>query len=114
MAQRFFEEPILNSPYQYPHRHWVLDEGQPTDATVDRRRKSSFITPIPKSNPKRGRTKAKQTSLGFDRVDELSDDAQQYAVSQRINEMRREIERWRQLPQDRWGVTPSTARLLAH
>lgn len=113
MTQRFFEEPILNSPYEYPDRHWVLDGGQPTDAIVNTRRASSFVTPIPKSNPRRGRAKAKQTSFGFDRVDDLSDDGQQYAVSQRINEMRREIERWRRLPQEKWGVTPPTARLLA-
>ena len=26
----FFEQPILNSPYEYPDRHWELDnEGQP-------------------------------------------------------------------------------------
>ena len=114
MNQRFFEEPILNSPYDYPGRHWVLDGGQPTDAIVNGRRVSSFVTPIPKSNPRRARAKAKQTTFGFDRVDDFSDDVQQYAVSQRINEMRQEIERWRQLPQEKWGVTPPTARLLAH
>ena len=32
MSERFFERPILNSPYAYPGRHWELDEtGQPTD-----------------------------------------------------------------------------------
>lgn len=30
MSETFFERPILNSPYEYPRRHWELDEdGQP-------------------------------------------------------------------------------------
>lgn len=32
----FFDEPILNSPYDYPGRHWRLDEsGQPTGQIVE-------------------------------------------------------------------------------
>jgi len=27
MNTRFFERPILNSPYEYPGRHWALDEN---------------------------------------------------------------------------------------
>ena len=31
MSDRFFEAPILNSPYEYPGQHWELDESrQPT------------------------------------------------------------------------------------
>ena len=31
MDSQFFEKPILNSPYDYPARHWELDKtGQPT------------------------------------------------------------------------------------
>lgn len=30
MDNRFFEQPILNSPYEYPSRYWELDKrGQP-------------------------------------------------------------------------------------
>ena len=32
MTETFFERPILNSPYEPPHRHWDLDaDGQPTN-----------------------------------------------------------------------------------
>jgi type III restriction enzyme len=32
MADSFFEQPILNSPYEIPTRHHDLDkDGQPTD-----------------------------------------------------------------------------------
>lgn len=45
---RFFDAPILNSPYAYPDRHWELDErGQPTQAILDKRRPAQFFTPIP-------------------------------------------------------------------
>lgn len=48
MSERFFEDPILNSPYERPTRHWELDEeGIPTQRIVKRRRKSRLITPIP-------------------------------------------------------------------
>lgn len=35
MFNDFFEQPILNSPYEYPSRHWELDEeGSPTSCTT--------------------------------------------------------------------------------
>ena len=49
MTDTFFSAPILNSPYEYPAKHWELDEqGQPTGKVEDGRRKASFVTPIPK------------------------------------------------------------------
>ena len=63
MEQRFFEQPILNSPYEYPARHWELDENrQPTNRIVERRRTVSFITPIPAARKRR----AKQQEMVFD------------------------------------------------
>lgn len=36
MDSHFFEKPILNSPHDYPGRHWALDaNGQPTQRIVD-------------------------------------------------------------------------------
>ena len=49
MENQFFSQPILNSPYEYPMRHWELDkDGQPTQQIIERRRSAEFITPIPK------------------------------------------------------------------
>ena len=46
----FFEHPILNSPYEYPARHWELDaNGHPTQRLAETRRTAQFITPIPRS-----------------------------------------------------------------
>jgi len=49
MNNLFFEHPVINSPYQYPARHWELDDqGQPTQKILETRRSAKFITPIPK------------------------------------------------------------------
>ena len=43
MENRFFEKPILNSPYEYPVQHWELDaEGQPTQRIIQGRRRAEF------------------------------------------------------------------------
>ena len=57
----FFEQPILNSPYERPRRHWELDEGRPTHRIVENRREASFITPIPK--PRRLQRGQRQLAL---------------------------------------------------
>ena len=44
MTDRFFERPILNSPYEYPSRHCELDEsGQPTSPRPSNRPSSGRI-----------------------------------------------------------------------
>ena len=32
----FFEQPILNSPYEAPRRHWELEDEQPTGKTIEK------------------------------------------------------------------------------
>lgn len=110
----FFDHPILNSPYDYPQRHWELDAtGQPTQRIIDFRRKAEFITPIPK--PKKQKPVQKQLSLGIDEGKGLSDDNQQYDLTSLINEVREHVDRWRTLPNpNQWQVTPETARLLQY
>ncbi len=105
----FFDKPILNSPYEYPDRHWELDNrGQPTQQFVNHRRMAEFITPIPK--PKGAQ---QQTALDLDDTDDLSTENQRYEIA-RINTVRRQVDEWRRLPQNLWKVTPETARLLNH
>ena len=66
MDNPFFSHPILNSPYEYPSRHWELDDsGQLTNRILDARRRVSFISPIPKPRKRRGAA-AEQASLVFD------------------------------------------------
>jgi len=114
MSNPFFEHPILNSPYNYPVRHWELDdEGQPTQRIIENRRRAEFITPIPKPKKRRGLTE--QQHLVFDEGKGLSTEAQQYEQTSLINAVRQEVDKWRTLPNpNTWQVTPETARLLQH
>jgi type III restriction enzyme len=110
----FFDHPILNSPYSYPERHWELDaQGQPTQKILERRRRAEFITPIPK--PRKRKSSAVQQEIVFDEGKGLSTKAQQYDPTSVINQLRQQVDQWRNLPNPSdWHVTPETARLLQH
>ncbi len=114
MANPFFEQPILNSPYECPGRHWELDaQGQPTQKILDERRRAEFITPIPK--PKKRKKSSKQQEIVFDEGVGLSTQEQQYDPTSIINEVRGHVNQWRSWPNpSEWQVTPETARLLQH
>jgi hypothetical protein len=63
LANPFFDQPILNPPYDSPLRYWELDEnGQPTQDIIEKRRPAEFITPIPK--PKQRKSSVKQSEIG--------------------------------------------------
>ena len=112
MSQAFYERPILNSPYAYPGRHWKLDaRGQPTDEIVASRRTAEFISPVPATKAQSGKPTQLRLALG---EKALSTAEQQYNPYPVINRIRREVDRWRELPEAEWGVTPETARLLRH
>lgn len=103
----FFDKPILNSPYDYPGRHWSLDEsGHPTGQIVDTRRKTKLITPVPK--PRR-----RDRERGLDMETEGGVGAT-YDPMPIIGEIRRHVDQWRECAPKDWGVTPETARLLDH
>jgi type III restriction enzyme len=114
MSNPFFDHPILNSPYQYPMRHWELDEaGQPTQRIIEARRGAKFITPIPK--PKKRKAVAAQPGFAFDDDKGLSTKKQKYDPNPFIDEVRSRLDSWRSLPNpNQWQVTPETARLLRH
>ena len=111
MSESFFEQPILNSPYEYPGRHWELEDGQPTDRIVEKRRRADFITPIPKGRKQKS---SPQQEMIFDVGKGLSTEKQQYDATSVINAVRRHVDDWRTWPVDKWRVTPETQRLLQH
>ena len=83
MSNQFFEQPILNSPYAYPGRHWELDaDGQPTNIITESRRKSAFITPVPKPKKRRRGDGQKQVDLMFAEPEGISTSEQQYDPKQ--------------------------------
>jgi type III restriction enzyme len=113
MSNPFFDQPILNSPYTCPARHWELDgSGQPTQVIKETRRRADFVTPIPK--PRKQKGVESQASFVFDEGQGLSTEKQQYDHTAVINAVRMEVDKWRMLPQSAWRVTPETARLLQH
>ncbi|MEN9689284.1 MAG: hypothetical protein RI998_1281 [Pseudomonadota bacterium] len=109
MSNPFFDQPILNSPYNVPQLHWELDShGQPTHQVVRTRRLAKFITPIPKA--KYRHTAQDELDIGTD----VSIDDQRYHASI-INGVRSEVDKWRHISNpNEWGVTPETAILLKH
>src|SRR5262249_24586435 len=105
MDNRFFERPILNSPYEPPARHWELDaEGQPTQQIIESRRKAEFVSPIPK--PRKRKATAQQELEIEDRDPQ---ETQKYNPTPVINELRYHVDQWRRLPNPTdWSVTPET------
>jgi type III restriction enzyme len=114
VTNTFFEKPILNSPYDYPSKHWELDKsGQPTQKILNSRRSVELITPIPQ--PKKRKVSPQQQALLFEDELGLSSEKQQYDPTPIINELRRTVDAWRNMPNPNdWLVTPETARLLEH
>ncbi len=117
MDNLFFTQPILNSPYKQPSRHWELDkEGQPTQQIIERRRGAEFITPIPKPKKRKtGKTGGTQIAMVLDEGKGLSTSDQQYDPTGNINLIRSFVDQWRMIPDPNdWRVTPETARLLEY
>jgi type III restriction enzyme len=116
-ASSFFEQPILNSPYEEPTRHHPLDtEGQPlNEPPRDGRRKSELITPVPKPRKKKRKNASKdQGNLDLHSDDGISTEEQEYNPTPIINEIRTHVGEWRRSNLGAWGVTPATARLLTY
>ena len=55
MKQVIIENPVINSPFEEPQRHFKFSEDGITDEIIESRRISSYFVPIPqprKKNPK--------------------------------------------------------------
>src|SRR6266699_3376505 len=113
MSNPFFDHPILNSPYECPLRHWELNpSGQPTQQIIERRRRAEFITPIPK--PKKRKKSKQQDEMVFDEGKGLSTKEQQYDPTSIINEVRQNVDSWRDLRgASQWLVASVPPSLIA-
>jgi type III restriction enzyme len=108
MAPAFIDNPVINSPYDKPARHFALDEtGAPTGAIVEGRRKSQFVVAV--AAPRAG-SGTGQAELAL----EEERGGQRLTTNDFIDELRGHVERWRNLPPGQWGVTFATERLLKH
>ncbi|HZR13801.1 MAG TPA: DEAD/DEAH box helicase family protein [Acidimicrobiia bacterium] len=95
------ENPILNSAFAEPRRHFRFADDGITNEIVDERRPSSYFVPIPAAK-RRGGQQAFETEWTKDRIEENAF----------INRVRGRIALWRQGGYQH--VTTTTRRLLDH
>jgi len=95
------ENPVLNSPFAEPARHFRFDRDGITSEVIEERRPSSYFVPIPPTK----RSKAQQpleTEWTAERIEE----------NRNINRIREQVALWRQ--GEHLHVTGTTRRLLAY
>lgn len=100
--------PVLNSAYDEPGRHFEMGASGPTGNVIDVRRPSEFFIPIPK--PKRGGGKGKgvtQQTLDFSNLTD-----ERVERNDKIDQLRDALRDWRR--QNYPGVTAISRKLLLH
>ncbi len=101
MRQVVIENPIINSPFDEPTRHFRFTEEGITDEIVEGRRTSSYFVPIARPKKKGSKQLQIDTEWTQDRIEE----------NKLVNDIRRRVAMWRK--GGYVGVTPTTARLIA-
>jgi type III restriction enzyme len=104
MSQVVIENPIINSPFEEPTRHFRFTDEGITNEIVDGRRISSYFVPIARPKKKRGDKQQTlfETEWTQDRIEK----------NKLVNDIRHRIALWRK--GGYLGVTPTTARLIAY
>ena len=102
MQQVVIENPVINTPFDEPKRHFRFNEDGITDEVVDVRRVSSYFIPIPRPKKKSPKQLGFETEWTKDRVKE----------NEFINKVRGSVSRWRQGGYK--GITSTTDRLLKY
>ena len=101
MADALIENPILNSPFHEPERHFKFTDEGITNEIVQGRRSSSYFIPIARPK-KKGKQLAFDTEWTQDRIEE----------NKTVNRIRQRVGMWRD--GGYVGVTPTTAALLRY
>jgi type III restriction enzyme len=104
VSQVVIENPIINSPFDEPTRHFRFDDEGITNEEVIGRRVSHYFVPIARSRKKNGTAGQTifETEWTQDRIEE----------NKLVNDIRRRVVIWRK--GGYVGVTPTTARLIAY
>jgi type III restriction enzyme len=102
MSQVVIENPILNSPYDEPSRHFKFSDEGITNEVVGGRRTSSHFIPIAKPKKQNKQQLVLDTEWTQDRIEE----------NKEINRIRGAVAQWRK--GGYVGVTPITAKLIAY
>jgi type III restriction enzyme len=95
MSQVVIENPIINSPFDEPMRHFRFADEGITDEVVVGRRSSSYFVPIAKLKKKGTKQLLFDTEWTQDRLEE----------NRLVNDIRRRVVLWRQ--GGYVGVTPT-------
>ncbi len=95
----FIENPVINSPFEQPKRHFKFTDTGITNKIIKNRRESTYFIPIPK--PKT----SKQSNLDLDVQSKAT-------PNQLINDIRKQVENWR--AKNYPYVTQITRRLLEY
>jgi len=101
MTQVVIENPVINSPFTEPNRHFRFSDEGITDEIVEGRRSSAYFIPIA-SPKKKGRQIAFDTEWTRDRIEE----------NKLVNQIRERVGQWRM--GGYVGVTTETRRLLEY
>ncbi len=99
MKQVVIENPIINSPFEEPNRHFEFSDEGITNRIIEARRSSSYFIPIAKTK-KKGKQLILDTEWTQDRVEQ----------NKFVNDVRERLALWRK--SGRIGITATTRRLL--
>jgi type III restriction enzyme len=102
VVDRIIDNPIINSPYRVPEKHFKFDDGGITSDVVAGRRPSQYFVPVPKP-----RKRGQQMELDFAEFT-----ADKIRPNDFVNQVRDRVDVWRK--QGYPHVTPTTRRLLEH
>jgi type III restriction enzyme len=102
MADVVIENPVLNSPFEEPKRHFRFTEDGITDEVAEERRISQYFVPIPRAKKKSAKQLSFETEWTADRVEE----------NKEINRIRERVDLWRK--GGYIGITKITAKLLEY
>jgi type III restriction enzyme len=94
------ENPVINSPFAEPVRHFRFTEQGITNEIANGRRVSSYFIPIPRAKKKNPKQLAFETEWTADRIEE----------NKLINKIRERVAVWRQ--GGHVGITKTSAQLL--
>ena len=87
MEQVVIENPVINSPFKEPVRHFQFTEDGITNEINEARRVSSYFIPVPRPKTK---SKQQQLSFGIEWKEDLIKE------NEFINQVRIRVARWRQ------------------
>jgi type III restriction enzyme len=101
-SQVVIENPVLNTPFDEPTRHFKFTDEGITNEVVGSRRISSYFVPIARPKKKKGEQQPElfETEWTQDRIEE----------NRLVNDIRSLVEVWRK--GGHLGVTPTTKRLI--